>query len=78
MSFKKNSSDKSNQSAAAPKKSYHFFSMPPSFIMEGEITKVMENSKKKYFFTLFEDDFLYFEVTLFYYSKTFIINTYIG
>ena len=62
MSFKKNSSNKSNCTPPTPKKSYHFFSLPTNSIMEGEIIKVFETSKKKYYFTLFEEDFLYFEV----------------
>jgi len=62
MSLKKNSSDKSN--VVIPKKSYHFFSLPMTFILEGEINKIIDGVSKKLFFTLFEEDFLYYEVNI--------------
>lgn len=62
--LKNNISNKSN--TTNPKKSYHFFNIPSTILFEGEINKVVGGVSKKIYFTLFEEDFLFYEV---YYLK---------
>ena len=61
MSLEKSSSNKSNNNYV-PKKPYHFFSLPSNILLEGEIYKIIDGLSKKYYFTLHEEVFLFYEV----------------
>jgi len=63
MSIAKNISSKSNKSNCGPqKKPYHFFNFPPTILLQGEINKIIDGVSKKIFFTLHDEDFLFYEV----------------
>lgn len=60
MSGNKTSSVK--LSTTTIKKPYHFFTLPNISLLEGELTKINENSERILFFTLHEDSILFYSV----------------
>lgn len=72
MSGNKTSSAKFS-STTAIKKPYHFFTLPNICLLEGELTKISENSTKILFFTLHEDSILFYSV-FYWKNRVFLIK----
>ena len=64
MSNQRNSSSRNNNVSNCKGKSYHFFSVPPDPpLLTGELFLIRESTITKIYFTLYDEDFLYYQVT---------------
>lgn len=65
MSSSKSHSSKLASTNGSNQKSYHFFSIPPEPpLLTGELLSVNENVTTKIYFSLYEEDFVYYQVFL--------------
>ena len=74
MSNQRYSSSKNNNSCSTKAKSYHFFSIPNDPpLLSGELFLLKDSTPSKIYFTLYEDDFLYYQVKIIFIRKYCII-----